>query len=360
MNPPTPRFPLRSLPVRNHSSSSEPSPADERTFLFSLPYPPFPPYDALSAITPLFYKRGRMDWGARQRITFLLAVTALAPPLAFAQTLPSDPAAKKIAGAEGLLARGQYDLARQEYDEFLQQFPHDSRLAQARYERAVAEFNLHDLPAARADLTAAVTDTSFAKRDEALSLLGTIALQQSQPTAALAALDQLLHDYPQSPQVESAQVNRAQAFFRLSRFDDSLNAVRALLKAFPSTGYRASALYVGALDQRQLGDEKEAERTLREIVTAYPNSPFVDDAQLLIGETLAAQGRGDEAIAHYRQLETLAPESHKPAVKFGLAVALLGRGQTPPMPKAHSTISSKPIPPAPTPPRPRCNAPSPN
>jgi TolA-binding protein len=260
-----------------------------------------------------------MDWGALQRITFLLAMTAIAPPLAFAQTPAADLAARKIAGAEGLLARGQYDLARQEFTEFLQQFPRDPHVAQARYERAVSEFNLHDLPAARIDLAAAVAENAFAKRDEALSLLGTV---------DLAALDQLLHDYPQSPQIESAHVNRAQALFRLGRFEDSLNAVRALLKSFPSSGYRASALYVGALDQRQVGDEKEAERTLREIVTAYPNSPFVDDAQLLIGETLVAQGRTDEAITHYHQLETQAPESHKPAVEFGLAVALLDAGKT--------------------------------
>jgi TolA-binding protein len=268
-----------------------------------------------------------MEWGTRLQMMLVLAAGVGVPQVAVAQSAGVDPAAKKIAGAEGLLARGEYDLARREYDEFLQQFPHDPHKAQACYERGVAEFNLHDLAAAHVDLAVAIADHGFGKRDEALSLLGTIELQQGQTAPALMVLEQLVHDYPQSPQVESAQVNRAQALFRLGRFDDSLNAVRELLKAFPTSGYRASALYVGALDQRQLGDEKEAERTLREIVTAYPNSPFVDDTQLLIGETLAAQGRGDEAIAHYRRLETEAPESHKPAVEFGLGVALLGAGK---------------------------------
>ncbi len=278
-----------------------------------------------------------MEWGSRRILVSLLALAVVLPRVGSAQSSGVDVAGKQLAGAEGLLARGQYDLARQEFDDFLRLFPHDSRLAQAHYERAVAEFNLHDLAAARGDLSVAVGDAAFVKRDEALSLLGTVELQRGDAAAALRVLDQLLHDYPQSVQVESAQVNRAQALFRLSRFEDSLNAVRALLKAFPASDYRAAALYVGALDQRQLGDEKEAERTLREIVSAYPNSPFVDDAQMLIGETLAAQGRADEAIAHYRRLEVEAPESQKDAVEFGLAAALIGAGKTA---EAESTLDA--------------------
>ncbi len=144
---------------------------------------------------------------------------------------------------------------------------------------------------------------------------------------ALATLDELVKAYPKSAQVESAQVNRAQALYRLGRFEESLNAVRELLKAFPQSGYRASALYVGAIDQRNLGDEKEAERTLREVVAAYPNSPFVYEARLLIGESLAGQGRVDEAVAYYRQLETDAPESRKAAVELGMGSALMRAGK---------------------------------
>src|SRR6202000_2799683 len=107
--------------------------------------------------------------------------------------------------------------------------------------------------------------------------------------------------YPISAQVESADVNRAQALYRLKQYADSLDAGRLLLSNFPKTGYRASALYVGALDQRALGDDAEAGRTLAEVVKGYPNSPFVYDAQLLLGQILAGQGKFDEAIGHYQR-----------------------------------------------------------
>ena len=238
-----------------------------------------------------------------------------------------DAAEKKLLGAEGLLGRGQYDLARQEFADFLRQYASDARVVRAQYGMGVAEYNLNDLRAAEGDLAAAAGSKSFEKRDEALSLLGTVQLRRGEVSQAVATFDLLQRDFPKSLQLESATVNEAQALYRLKKYSESLDAVRRLLAAFPKTGFRASALYVGALDQRALGDEAEAIRTLKAIVQSYPNSPFIYDAQLLLGEMLAGEGKFDEAIGHYQKLAQDAPESQKPAIQYGLGMAYLQAGK---------------------------------
>src|SRR5690348_1612191 len=72
-----------------------------------------------------------------------------------------DPAEKKLLGAEGLLGRAQYDLARQEFDSFLKEFPTDVRATRAKYGRGVAEYNLNELRGAESDLAAAAADKKF-------------------------------------------------------------------------------------------------------------------------------------------------------------------------------------------------------
>ncbi|MGN6367239.1 MAG: tetratricopeptide repeat protein [Phycisphaerae bacterium] len=240
---------------------------------------------------------------------------------------PIDAAEKKLLGAEGLLGRGQYDLARQEFQDFLRTYANDPRSTRARYGAGVAEYNLNDLRAAELDLAAAAASKGFDKRDEALALLGTVQLQRDELAQAVATFQSLQHEYPKSSQVESAAVNEAQALYRMKKFGESLDAVRRLLAAFPKTGYRASALYVGALDQRALGDDAEAARTLNAIVETYPNSPFIYDAQILLGQLLAAQGKFDEAIGHFQKLQEDAPEAEKPAIEYGLGMVYLQAGK---------------------------------
>ena len=271
-----------------------------------------------------------MGMGRTVRAALLISLAIAESPVASAQPLPGngvDAAEKKLLGAEGLLGRGQYELARQELQEFLRQFPNDGRIVRARYGSGVAEYNLNDLRSAESDLAAAATSSGFDKRDEALSLLGTVQLQRGELSQSVATFDALQHDFPKSAQVESATVNEAQALYRLKKYSESLDAVRRLLAAFPKTGFRASALYVGALDQRALGDDAEAIRTLNTIVQTYPNSPFIYDVQLLLGQLLAAEGKFDEAIAHYQKLAQDAPESEKPAIQYGLGMAYLQAGK---------------------------------
>ena len=147
---------------------------------------------------------------------------------------------------------------------------------------------MNDAATAATALEPVAADRAFARREEAMALLGAVYLGQGNAQKALGALDNLLKEFPRGTQVETGSVNRAQALYRLGRFADSGTAVRDFLKAYPASALRASAMFVLALDQRGLGDEAAAGATLKQVVAEFPNSPFVYQAQLLMGETLVS------------------------------------------------------------------------
>ncbi len=96
-------------------------------------------------------KRGRMGWPVRARIGVMVAVVATAVVVR-ARGNGGRCGGEKAGGCGGVAARGQYDLARQELDEFFKMYPQDARATQARYERGICEFNLNDSAGAVRDL----------------------------------------------------------------------------------------------------------------------------------------------------------------------------------------------------------------
>lgn len=62
-------------------------------------------------------------------------------------------------------------------------------------------------------------------------------------------------------------------------------------------------------DQLSASRPAEAEAKLQELLAAYPDSPWTDDATLKLGEVQEAEGRLVEAAASYRTLMERAPDS---------------------------------------------------
>jgi TolA-binding protein len=244
-----------------------------------------------------------------------------------AQSEAVDLAQRSLQKAEGLASRGQHDLAKEEFDDFLKNFPKDANLPRAAYGRAVAEYNLNQLQPAAADLQTAIAQKDFSRRDEALALLATVQLALNDARSALATIDTLRTDHPASAQIEGALVNRAQALYRLGRYDESRAEAAAMLKVYPNSPHRAAALYVAALDQRAMNNDPAAETLAREISDKYPNAPYVWDARIMIGETLAGQGKNDAALAHFEKIAADAPAAVKPSIDFGRGISLSRAGK---------------------------------
>lgn len=216
----------------------------------------------------------------RRLLALALPVT-LAVALAAAPTLHADPV-RSLQTAHGLLGRGLYDLAEREYRTALSDAdalaPKDAALAA--YGLAVC-LDRQDNPAEALDVLAgARLNTDFAFAAEAELLTGACLHRVSRHADAAETLDGFLRrhlDHPAAPQAAAMLV---ESLASLERHDRLIIAARA------------------SLDR-------------------WPDAPAVARTRLLLGVSLDATDRADEAIAMFRQLASTAePESDEAALRL--------------------------------------------
>ncbi len=109
---------------------------------------------------------------------------------------------------------------------------------------------------------------------------------------------------------EKRQYDDALAGFRRGEFDRAAGGFAALMKRFPATGYRDSALFWMGNAQYALRQYKEAIASFRALVAASPQSPRAPEALLAIAncqaelkDKVAARKTIDELIRTYPKSE---------------------------------------------------------
>lgn len=233
-----------------------------------------------------------------------------------------DAATKKLMAANGLYTRGLYQLAANEYGQFLSQFPDHKDVTAARYALAICEYRLKEYDKAVGQLRQVLADPKFEQRDEGLAVLGHCELSQGHYEQALTAFDELLSKYPAGKHAELATLNRAQALYLAKRYPDAATACQGYLDKYPQSSSRPDALYFLALSQRAQNQNPAAVETLAQLTSKYADSPHQIDALLLTGQALEAQGKLDAAIEAYGKMLGAAPETRKPDALYSLGIAL--------------------------------------
>jgi tol-pal system protein YbgF len=109
---------------------------------------------------------------------------------------------------------------------------------------------------------------------------------------------------------EKRSYDDALASFRKGEFDGAATGFSGLLKRFPSTGYRSSALFWLGNAQYAKRDYKEAIASFRSLVVAAPESPRAPEALLAIAncqaelkDPKAARRTIDELVKTYPRSE---------------------------------------------------------
>ena len=109
---------------------------------------------------------------------------------------------------------------------------------------------------------------------------------------------------------EKRQYDEALAGFRRGEFDKAAGGFSTLLKRFPATGYRDSALFWMGNAQYALRQYKEAIASFRSLVAAAPQSPRAPEALLAIAncqaelkDKVAARKTIDELLKTYPKSE---------------------------------------------------------
>jgi TolA-binding protein len=240
-------------------------------------------------------------------------------------TKEPDAPTKKLMAAGGLLNRGLAKLAADEYQAFLNDNPNHPQAGVARYGLAVCRVRLSQFDEAIALLEQVLKDPALKQRDEALAVLGHCYLAKGQHDKALAAWEDLLKQFPQSPQAELAALNRAQTLYAAGRHDQAADACKAFLDKYPNSTRKPAAEFSLALAQFATGKHAEAAGALEEVLKT-PNSPLAFDAMLLLGQCREGQARFADAARQYESALRIVPPGRRDECLYSLGVALYKAG----------------------------------
>ena len=99
---------------------------------------------------------------------------------------------------------------------------------------------------------------------------------------AVAAFQEFINKYPDSVHVPNANYWMGSAQFALNDYKSALDTYQGLIKAFPGTPQAADVLFRIAECQRELKQDADAQKTLKQLVAKYPDSEAAAKAKKLI------------------------------------------------------------------------------
>ena len=97
--------------------------------------------------------------------------------------------------------------------------------------------------------------------------------------SSVAAFQNFLATYPDSPQVSSAQYWIGNAYYALRDYKTAIAAQQKLLASWPDSAKAPDAMLNIASCQAEMGDAKAARETLQALLKKYPGTPAAEQAK---------------------------------------------------------------------------------
>jgi TolA-binding protein len=192
-------------------------------------------------------------------------------------------------------------------DQYLGKFdsPENPQIPMARFLKATALHANHQ-PKDAELVFAAVSQLHPAHElaPRALFMEGICLLEQDLNAEAIEAFDQLGKDHPQSPMKEEAFYWSGMALSFAKKHAAARDQMKAYLARYPQQAkYGPDARFRIAFSTFGLADYAGAIREFRDFLRTHPDSQFVEEAKLLLGDALGAEGQTEAALAAYASLD---------------------------------------------------------
>lgn len=222
----------------------------------------------------------------------------------------------------GMLNRGMYDLAAQEYGRFLEQHPDHDKAPLARYGIAVSLFRLARYEAAVEQLDLLGTPAGFEYAAEALMINGQSRLALGEPAAAARAFGDVLREHSGHALADESAALQAEALYEAGRFDEVERPCRVLEGRWPDSPHRERAELFGGLAEMARGRDDAAAQRFEAMLERYPDGQHADRVSLLLAQSLHRTGAVQGALRRYRDVIDRDRDEFVPDAMYGLAVLL--------------------------------------
>ncbi|TWT40001.1 tol-pal system protein YbgF [Phycisphaerae bacterium RAS1] len=214
----------------------------------------------------------------------------------------------------GLLTRGMYDLAAEEYRKFLSGHAAHEKAPVARYGLAVCLFRTSKLDAAEQELKKLADLRAFTYAVEVQVMLGQCRMAEKDYAAAAGAFERAAAADEKHELADDAAALRIESLHRGGRHADAISASASFASRWPESPLRERAAFFAGLSAAEAGDWPAAERHLSQVLERSGDSPLAEQAAfwharcaLQRGDARAAAERCEAALRKYPK-SSLAPE----------------------------------------------------
>lgn len=154
----------------------------------------------------------------------------------------------------------------------------------------------HDFESAATAYTHAY-DLSPSTGDYALLQKGLMEGYQRRHEQKIAMLDRLEREFPASPLIPDALLEKTESYIQLGNNDRAIEVYRSLVSRFPNTAQGRQGALQMALTMLNAGRTEEAKNAYRQVITKYPSSEEAVQAVDELKRIYAAEGRTAEFMA---------------------------------------------------------------
>ena len=209
----------------------------------------------------------------------------------------SEEAKKSFADAATFQNNNAFDVAIEEWEKFLKNYPKDPLFPKAQHYLGVCQLQLKQYDKAAASFQAVVANNpkfelleesylNLGSSQYALALAGNAAMYEK----SAATFTALFKQFPMGKYADSALFFQGESLYALGKKAEAVAAYAALLKQFEKTKHRGDALYALGVAQEELGKYAEAGATYDIYLKELSQSPLANEVRLRKAETVLQSG----------------------------------------------------------------------
>ncbi len=205
-----------------------------------------------------------------------------------------------------------YDLAIEEWERFLKEFPDHQRVAEARYYLGVCYLQTNELEKAANCFQPLVDQKNpgekrFTLLEDAYLNLGSVHFKIAKAeepnekkkkqhyAKAEETYSALVNNFPQGKYADQALFFIGECHYALDNRDEAMKAYRQLVENHPNSVMRADGIYALGVAQEESKDFTGAETTYTSFLAAYADHDYAAEVGMRKAETVLHQGDVDRA-----------------------------------------------------------------
>jgi TolA-binding protein len=238
--------------------------------------------------------------GVLAAVASIVLVLAVGP--SYAEDDGSGAATRAYLSANGLLNRGLYELAAEEYRKFLADHADHEKAPVARYGLAVCCFRTGKHDEALRELQQLTERDGFEYAAEVWTMLGQCRLAKKDHAGAAEAFARVVGNHRDHALADDAAAMWAEALYLQDKHAEAVKRCEAFVARWPDSPLRGRVDYFCGLARMALGDHASAAKLCEELATRSPDGPFADHAALLAAQCYHHNKALDQAARWYERV----------------------------------------------------------